>query len=289
MQHQTFTRDTSCQIEAKLDDDRKALTSALAALGAKFTPDALWSGGMSLIKTNRGPYTQAIDSAIRTNPVAVALTGIGLAWLILGRRAPLAAETCPRRDSVVEAVARWEDDGGPVAEILAATPDTDLGLDRAWIRDADNLRIRANALIAQIDTALRKNVAPAVQLKRHRADVMTALTKDVRRVMLCGLGHLPRDARDIALQNRMQTYATYLQPAKTAPRPFYDTPLTMGAAYVAAGAALAALLPQSSAELRALGPPRDQLVDSLQAALREERQHFAHTIDRIAQSLLKFS
>ena len=282
MQHLTFAADTPHQIEARLEDDRKALSSALTALGAKFTPDALWAGGLSLLKTNSGPYTAAADRAIRGNPMAVALTAVGLAWLILGRRHPVAVDDIPLPGTHVEAVARWEDEGGPVTETLTETP----GIDDLWIADADRLRRRANALIAQIDTALRKNTAPAAELFRHRGEVIAALTTDVRRVMARGMDHLTDDARRLALNGRERAYALHVQTPRSARVPRTDGSLSSAVAFAAAGATLAALLPISAAENQALGAPRDQLVNAVRHALRDERQRLAHSVQRIAQSLL---
>ena len=282
MQHQTFAPETPEQIENRLDDDRKALSSALSALGAKFTPDALWAGGLSLIKSNSGPYTRAVDHAIRGNPMAVALTAVGLAWLILGRRQHGAGNGIPLPGTHVEAVARWEDEGGPVTETLTETP----GTDDVWLQDADRLRRKANALISQIDGALRKKNAPAAELFRHRNDVIVSLAKDVRRVMARGMEHLTDDARRLALTGRERSYEAHVQKPASFKAASRDTPLAMGAAYAVAGATLGVLLPRSSVENQAMGAPRDQLVDTVRHALRDERQLLAQSVQRIAQSLL---
>ena len=281
MQHQTFTHETPRQIEARLDDDRKALSTALAALGAKFTRNALWSDGLSLIKSNSGPYVQVLDRAIRANPLAVVLSSIGLAWMILGRRASLAAGTAPLPGTQAEAVARWEDEGGPVTETLVDTP----GTDDTWIKDADHLRTRATVLIRRIDAASRKNAAPADDLAVHRADVFAALTKDIRHVMARGLDHLSDDAHDLAMAGRERAYTQHVLAPKPAIAGLHDRPLTTGAAFVVVGATLAALLPQSIAESRALSAPRDHLAETLRDALQDERQRLANTLQKIAQVL----
>jgi hypothetical protein len=285
MQHQTFAHETPRQIEARLDDDRKALSSALSALGARLSPDALWSDGLSLIRTNSGPYTHALDRAIRANPVAIALTAVGLAWLILGRRAQPATKAIPLPGTHVAAVARWEDEGGPVTETPAETPSPD----NAWIDDADRLRVRARQLIRQIDSAMRNHAAPVEQLAVHRAEVIAALTQDVRRIMARGLDHLPDDARNLAVAGRERRYVAHVQGVGAPARPLRDTPLTTGLAFAAAGAMLAALLPQSAAENDAFGAPRDLVVDVLRAALADERQRLAHSVQRIAQTLLEMT
>ncbi len=278
MLDQTFAPETAPQIEARLEADRTALSQSLTALGAKFTPDALWSGGVALLKSNSVPYTQAVDQAIRANPIAVALTAVGLAWLILGRRGPLVPNAIPLPGTHVEAVARWEDEGGPVTETLTETP----GTDDAWIAEADQLRRRANVLLAQIDTALRTNTAPTAALEGHRADIIAALTRDVRRAMARGMDHLSPEARALALTAREDAYAAHV-PSRNAGT---FAALTIGVALATAGATIAALLPQSGAENDALGGPRDHLVDAVSRALRMERQRLAQSVQQLAVSLL---
>ena len=123
MQQQTFVHDTTPQsaprtarqIEDRLDADRRDLTASLTALRDRLSVDALWADGMSLARANVQPYTRAVDAAVRANPAAVALTGIGLAWLILGRRGRPKAGSAIPPGSLHAAVQRWEDEGGPVA------------------------------------------------------------------------------------------------------------------------------------------------------------------------------
>ena len=290
MQHQTFDPDTPRQIEARLNDDRKVLSSALSALGAKFTPEALWSSGVTMIKSNSGPYTQAVDRAVRGNPMAVAITAVGLAWLVLGRRHGSDTDQVPLPGTHTESVARWEDEGGPVTERLSETP----GIDDFWTKDADTLRLRANTLIAQIDKASRKRNAPHAELARHRLDIVTSLTKDVRQVMARGMEHLTDDARKLALDGRERAYALHVQKPKMMAKAMakaksvsqQDTPLFTAAALAAAGAALGAMLPRSDMENQALGAPRDRLVDTVRLALRDERQLLSKSVQRVAQSLL---
>ncbi len=282
MQHQTFAPQTPRQIEARLEHDRKVLTSALNALGARFAPDALWSNGLSLVKENSVSYTHVLDRAIRANPFAVALTAVGLAWLILGRRSPPSTDGLPLPGTHTESVARWEDEGGPVAESLDDTPSPDDG----WIAEADRLRACAAELTARIDAASRKTTIPLAQLNVHRADVIAALTQDVRRIMARGLDHLSDDARRLALDGRERIYTAHVQRPAGAVKPIQNRPLSTGAVFMAAGATLATLLPQSPAENDTLGASRDHLFDLVRNALGNERDHCAHAVQRIAQNLL---
>ena len=277
MQHQTIAPESPRQIEAQLDLDRDALSASLEALRKRFSLDSLWSDGASLIKANAGPYTQALDAAVRANPVALSLTAVGLAWLILGRRGATEADPSALAGTRFEAEARWEDEGGPVSEL----PETDA----LWMEEADRLRQRASGMIARINAAVRDNLAPAAELAKSRADVVAALAKDVRRVMARGLGGLSGSVRDAALATRERAYTTRVAAEKVGAEAVRDNPVMAGMALAAAGAAVAALLPQSAFENKVLGAPRDRLVSEAKGVLRDERQRLAKSVNRIAEVL----
>jgi hypothetical protein len=277
MQHQTIAAETPRQIEAQLDQDRDALSASIDALWNRFSLDSLWSDGASLIRTNAGPYTQALDAAVRANPVALALTAVGLAWLILGRRGQAAADPSPLAGTKFEAEARWEDEGGPVSDL----PETDA----LWMEEADRLRLRASGMIARINAAVRDNLAPAAELAKSRADVAASLAKDVRRVMARGLENVTGSARDTALATRERAYLMRIAAGKVGAETVRDNPAVAGLALAAAGAALAALLPQSAFENQLLGAPRDRLVGEAKRVLKDERQRVAKSVNRAAQAL----
>lgn len=277
MQHQSIANSNARQIEAQLDQDRDALLVSLETLRKRFSIDSLWSEGASLIKANAGPYTQALDTAVRANPVALAVTGIGLAWLILGRRVAVEVDTSPLAGTRYEAEARWEDEGGPVSDL----PETDA----LWMEEADRLRRRATGMIAHINSALQDNLAPAADLAKNRVDIVAALAKDVRRAMARGLENLTGSARDAALSARERAYTAHISAVKAGVGTVRDNPVVAGLALVAAGAVVAALLPQSALENQILGSPRDRLIHNAKTVLQDERRRIAKSVDRIAQTL----
>jgi hypothetical protein len=277
MQHQIFAAETPREIEAQLDHDRHALSASVDALLKRFSLDSLWSDGASLIKANAGPYTQALDAAVRGNPVALALTAVGLAWLILGRRGQPDVDASLLAGTKFEAEARWEDEGGPVADL----PETDA----LWMEEADRLRLRASSLIARINAAVRNNLAPAADLAKSRADVVASLAKDVRRVMARGLENVTGSARDTALAARERAYMMRIAAGKVGAETVRDNPALAGLALAAAGAAVAALLPQSAFENRLLSAPRDRFVGEAKRVLKDERQRVAKSVSRIAEAM----
>ena len=277
MQHQTIAAKSPRQIEAQLDQDRDALSATLEQLRQRFSIDSLWSDGAALVKANSGPYAQALDTAVRANPLALSVTAIGLAWLILGRRQTTTADPSSLAGTRFEAESRWEDEGGPVSEL----PETD----EMWMQEADILRDRATGLFAQINTALHAKLASAADLAKCRADVAASLAKDVRRVMSRGLDGLSGSARDLKLAARERAYTARLTATKAGAGAVRDNPVAIGVALALAGAAVATLMPQSAAEAKVLSAPRDRLLKDGQRVLQDERQRIANSLFRFAEGL----
>ena len=277
MQHHKPTAETPRQIEARLDQDRDALSASLAALSDKLSFNGLFAEGSALVKSNAGPYTQALDAAVRANPLALAVSAVGLAWLVLGRRSEKSVDPTSLAGTKYEAETRWEDEGGPVADL----PETDA----PWMEEADRLRLRASKIFARINMAVRDNLAPAAELAKNRADVTASLTKDLRRVMSRGLENLSDHARNTALAARERAYSVRIAAGKVGAETVRDNPLVAGLALAAAGATLAALLPQSTTENEMLGLPRDRVVGEAKRILGAERRRVAQSVERVAQAL----
>jgi hypothetical protein len=285
VQQQTYIPEHGSQsprdIEARLERDRNDVLRAFTSLRERLSPQSLMDDAVALISTNAGNYTQSLDRAIRANPVALAISAVGLAWLILGRRKDDAAETPTLAGTRYEAVTRWEDEGGPVLDRPPVR-----ALQDDWTAEADRLRDRAAGMLRQINAATRRASAPVAELALRRAEVMAALTSDVRRVMGHGLEGMADATRHAALTARERAYELHLQARRKTAEALHERPLTSAAAIAVAGATLAAVLPRSSFEDRILGQTRDQIVAELERVLRDERQRIAGSVQDAAQGLM---
>lgn len=276
MQQQTSIHERGSEgpheIEARLEQDRQDVAQAFSALRDRFSPDSLWQDAADYIGRNAGSYTAAADRLIRGNPMALAVSAVGVAWFILGRKKDgKDAQTPALAGSKYEAVTRWEDEGGPVKQPPSTAP---AHLDD-WMVEADRLRDRAGVMLGQINKAARKGGAMAGDLARHRTEVMSALTTDVRRALGRGLEGLSDTARSAALKTREQAYGLHVQARRTSADVLHERPLASAAALAAAGAALGMVLPRSSVEDRYLGRTRDQIVAELSRVFEDERQRIA--------------
>ena len=275
MQQQTINppvRDMSRDaIEAQLELDRAALAASLIALQDRLSIDALWSDGVALAKSKVAPFGQVLVNAVYANPIAVALTTSGLGWIGFGNRASRRSVPSQPLDARLDAVSRWEDEGGQIAHPAHQ--------DFGWIVEADDLCARAAQMLGQINAAGRAGLAPAKVLEDCRADVMAALTKDVRRVMAQGLEDMAQDARDRAVATRERTYDLHHQ-ARTG-TPWHRGALAAGAIAVV-GSIIAALFPRHASE----DPrPADQPSAKASEILRDEQARIDGSFQRIAQML----
>lgn len=255
-------------IERSLERDRVALAQSVAALRERMKPANLMSEGKEALMAQVTPLMERVDTAVRNRPVAAAVAGLAVAALVLGRRAMTtdaeAATVVPAMAGTrYEALTRWEDEGGPPAPEPVEPED-------AWLIEARSVRAKAKSLLAQIDDAAKRGLAPAADLARHRAEVLSAMAADTRVALGKGLGSLAGSARDKALQARERIYLSRIAVAEKGREVVEGQPLLVGAAVAAAGALVACLFPQTETENRLLGEARDKMADDVTRTVKHE-------------------
>lgn len=272
-------------IERSLERDRLALAQSVAALRERVRPANLISEGKAAVKAKASPLVADLDRTLRSRPVAVAVASLAVAALVAGRRtASREADPAPEAPALAgtrfEALTRWEDEGGPPAP-EPVEPDED------WMVEATGLRARAQALLARIDDAARRGLAPAADLARHRAEVLAALAADMRAAFAKGLESLDDAARTEAIAARERIHAVRFGVADKSREAVEGRPLMVGAVVAAAGALVACLLPQTRTENRLFGKARDRLADDVTRMARQEvmqASDLARSLSRAFQS-----
>lgn len=268
---------TADAIAAGLDRDRADLAQRIDGLRGRLSVDALIGDALGYAQANVAPYARMLDSAVRANPVAAVMAGVGLAWLVLGRKGSGSASDVPLAGTKFEALSRWEDEGGPVAPL----PDAD----QAWIYEADRLRDGASAALARIDAAARSRLRPAAEIVADRVKVLADLAKATRAAMLRGLESLGMDAQSRILAVREQAYMARINAVRQGTKLIEQRPLIAGGIGMAIGAAVAAALPRTNTEDRMFGHDRDRLLAGAQDALRQERVRAADVAMRLADTI----
>lgn len=265
------------RIEAALAEDRAALARSLAALRDRFAPSALLAEGKAALHAQAAPLVAQIDAAVRARPLTAAVAGLAAATLVLGARRSGEAQPA-LAGTRYEALTRWEDEGGPV---LPEPVDRD----EDWLTEALGLKARAQDLLARLDDAARRGLAPAARLAAHRAEIAAALARETGQALGRGLEGLTEAARAQALTARERVYLARVALADRARSRVEDHPVAAGLAIAAAGAAAAWLFPRTETEDRYLGPARDRLVDDARRAALDEAVRASALAQSFAQAL----
>lgn len=267
---------TPDEIAASLDRERQDLAASLDGLCTRLSADMLIGDAMGYVKANVGPYARSLDGAVRSNPMAAVMAGVGLAWLVLGRRrsTPPAG---PLAGSKFEALSRWEDEGGPPAPAHVSDAD--------WTAEADALRHRASGALARIEAVARDRLRPAAEIALDRARVLADLAVSTRAAMLRGLEGLTHEAGNRILALREEAYAARLAAQRQGSKLIEKHPVLTGAIRMAIGAAVASALPPTATEDRLFGQERDRLLARAEEGLRQESSRAAETISRLADTV----
>ncbi len=273
-------------IEAELERSRARLNSAVDELQDRTSVENLAQEALGMIRSNAADYTRSIDSAVRANPIAVALTGAGIAWLIFGNR-----RATPEPGPA--AISRWEDEGGTSrpSQGYGTTP-CGMSETRGWSDRIDALREKASQALRGIERKARSQAGDLRDYAAERAKVLASFTDDMRASLLDGLDGLSEAARDRIVKAREAAYLARLRVgqssrggAREAERLINEHPMIAGVLAMALGAAFAAALPRTRVEDRSFGTESDRLMDAAAKLLREERDRMSRVASGVADEL----
>ena len=305
---------TSDEIERDIRDQRAQMSSSINSLQDKFSVDAIVGDIGSMFRGQGGDIGRAISQTVGRNPAAVAVIGVGLAWLFLGQN----------RDSFGDT--DHHDRGNRHRRDRDRDRDRDHNWDRPRSRDTGTTIGSGNQSLRDddsrwFDTAARPGRQADQQDRRESefgdqgghgltgrlhdaADTVgDAVSQAATRVgntatdltdrLSHGLDDLSEDARARVVAARKAAHEARLASAaamdrglRTATGFFDDQPLVVGALAVAFGAALGGILPHSKLEDDTLGDSSDHLFAQAQTLLATERDK-AMAMARTAASDIK--
>lgn len=280
MTHHTDTQ----KIEADLERSRSKLGSTLDELQERVSVENLAKEALGMVRNNAAAYASSIDSAVRANPLALTLTGIGLAWLVFGNRKP----TPSPRKTVIN---RWEDEGGRPAPAYADRSD-DVEDAHPWADKIDALRAKASKRLREIEREARSQAGGLRDYAADRAAVLSKFTEDMRSSLMEELDGLSDAAKVRIVKAREAAYAARLRVGQTAragtveaERMVNEHPMVAGGIALALGAAFAAALPRTRVEDRTFGAESDRLMSAAAAELRTERARLKKIAAGVADEL----
>ncbi|GAB5447996.1 hypothetical protein [Gymnodinialimonas sp.] len=250
------------QIETELQAERDALRAQLTQLEAQFAP-------AELVARASGLLGQAGEGAVKTarrNPGPLAVTGAGLAWMALKAATRSAGPRAAYDDTIHPTVGGLRQPTPPMAGFDARVA----AADDAIKADQPHSILKGDLSMTD-DTHTTPRLDAAKERLYDTADSLRARIED-------GLDGLPdgakdriRQAREAAIAVHARAEAEAARAAQVARTTAHDNPLLVGGLALAAGAALAMMLPRTQVEDRTIGAHRDRLFDEADRVFQAEK------------------
>ncbi|WP_284164735.1 DUF3618 domain-containing protein [Frigidibacter sp. SD6-1] len=268
--------------ETELEEDRESLASTLDQLHERMSVDHMAREALGMLRDNAGYYSRSLDRAIRANPMALAMTGVGLAWLIFGGKSD-----DYREDSDFARFARLDRDGDglPAGSGARGYGGDAMSDTNSWSDQIGRLRQRATGMLGSLERGSKDYVAQS-------ARVLSDFTADMTAAFRHGLDDLSEAAGERVMQARQAAYAASLRVergaragGRQAGQMMSDHPLVAGAVALAMGAALGAALPRTRIEDRNFGAESDRLMAAAADMLREERARMMRVAEGVVDEV----
>ena len=305
----TNEADNPERIEREIEEDRDALRRTLNDLQDELSLDGFARRLTDKFRENGSEWANSASDAARSNPVALALTGVGLAWMIFGRgydpthsakdyydkrrgstwdrpSKPYYAGTSTGTSTGTSASTsastadRFESGSGSVATSGSASAGhggwkTSGG--GTWHNSAGSSSHNSKEGSGMTDGLRQK-----AQQWRSRISDGTSSLHDRLSEGTEGFSEEARrrvyDARRRALDAREDASRRLRESSRTVSKGYDKEPLFFGVAAVAIGAGLACLLPRTRQEDELLGQYSDQLFHEAESIFEEEKSKLQNAV-----------
>lgn len=254
----------SAEIEREIAEDRRRIEDRLDAIQQRMSPGQLVDEVLAYAKSSGGgEYASNLGAAVKSNPVPVALVGVGLAWLMAG----------PKTGS---SVSHRAEDEYPLAQVsgdLRRTGPVQTEGDLRYTSFTDSGGGRFKALTDEAGRRAGHFVDESGKKFRGFADASGRQIHDIRdeaghlldeasgwvssswHELKSSAGKFGEQVADMG-QSARDT-GSHVNEAIL--RHFKDQPLVGGALAFAVGAAIGAALPRTEAEDKAIGEISDDV------------------------------
>ncbi len=263
------------------------------------------------MRENSGEIGRSVARGVKNNPIPLALTAVGLAWLFVSQRnsssddpydraartpasarsgvadyrhPSAVAEPAPLYDSAGRPIphddetSRWgRARGAAEGAGHSAAASLRSGRDHA-AAGASSAAERAQSGFYAAQSAASSRARGASSAMRRRAEGAYASASELRHRIMDGTEELSEGARKRVIAARTRAYEAQLRAEHYASRGrerasdlFEDQPLVVGALALAFGAAVGGMLPRTQREDDAFGAYRDQVFEDAERIYHEER------------------
>lgn len=256
------------EIEREVEDARATLRATLDEIRGRMSPRQMLDQALDYAQASGGAeFTRNLGRQVRDNPLPVALIGAGIGWLLVadrnGRRAPLPAH----------AHASTDEGPGLGERVREAASSAYRGV-RERAESAYEGTSSVYGSVSDTTSGIAHGVGETVHHLGERASRLVGGTRE----RVAGLGSSASAYADEV--GRMQRDIT----AGVA-RLIDEQPLVLGAVGLALGAAIAAVLPATTAERRAFGEASDRLRGRAGDVAREGYQQVRQSASEVVSEV----
>ena len=245
----TETPTETTRIEEDLEQTRARLDATIGALQQKLSPGQLLDQALAYLKQSGGAeFGRSLKLNVQTNPMPVALVGIGIAWLMMSGPARASSHDVRFGDMSQSWIDEREAEEGLVAKASAAaaavqrTASETLQAFEERVAAAKAAALGIGRGVGESASAFASRIDAAMRQAGERGRSAAGSVR--QRVSLAAGGMRDTGGRTVG----------FLQ----------DQPLLLGALGISVGALLAALLPPTRTEDEFVGEWRDRMRDRAQ-------------------------
>jgi hypothetical protein len=280
---------SSAEIERDIERERAELQDTLQEIRDRYSVEAITKQVGRQLQEHGGDIGRALMDQVKANPVPLALTGIGLVWLMAGSGS--SASTGGNGWRYGSRELRGTDYDYRRNEFGPEVYDED---EYDWDEDRDgwqneygraeggsgmgSMASGAASGISSMASKARDMVSGSWFSVRSTTGRMTSSAGGMLERLYEGTQDMSEEARERVIAAREAAYEAQKQIEEMMRRRsremadlFSSQPLVVGALAMAAGAALGGLLPRTSMEDQTMGEERDRLLEEAERIYRQER------------------
>ncbi len=283
---------STAEIERDIERERAELQDTLHEIRDRYSVEAIAKQVGRQLQEHGGDIGRSVMQQVKANPIPLAITGIGLVWLMAGgtrsnqgydRHADYGY-----RDRTIRGSDRdfrrsefgpeyydddefgWEEEEGDL--------DTDYGRARSSGSGLGSMASGAASGISSMASKAAGMVSGGWGSARSATGRMTHSASGMLDSLYEGTQDMTEEARNRVIAAREAAYDAQQRMEEMIRRRrremsdlFESQPLVVGALAMAAGAALGGLLPRTNVEDQTMGDERDRLMDEAERIYRQER------------------
>jgi hypothetical protein len=244
-------------IERKIDARRANIENLVDALENKLSPGQLVDQALAFTRENGGEFFGNLGTSIKSNPMPMLLTTVGITWLMLGQNQKPAYSTGGSGPSMF----------GQLGDKLSGAAET---LSDTFANAKESVRGSAHQA-SDHASHFGESASSKVDDLKHQAGAQTSAIKDK---FTSSAG----SAQDALLRQSRNLQGTFQYMLR-------EQPLALAAMGIALGAAIGAALPTTEKENKVFGKASDSMAENAKTTVGEAWETVADAGTRMADDL----